>query len=140
MLLVGIFILPALGLPVLKIGTHPVALAFMGLVSGLAATGYGILIGTIADTHEQSGVFGSVSVIILAALGGVWYPIYAMPEVMQKISIISPLNWGLNGFYEIFLKDSGFIKIIGNSSALIIFFIVTIALSVFIEKAKRLNK
>ena len=140
MLLVGMFILPALGLPVLKIGTHPGALAFMGLASGLAATGYGILIGTIANTHEQSGVFGSVSVIILAALGGIWYPIYAMPEVMQKISIISPLNWGLNGFYEIFLKDSSFINIIGNSSALIIFFIATITLSVFIEKAKRLNK
>ena len=140
MLLVGILILPACGLPILKIGSHPLALAFMGLTSGLAAIGYGLLVGTITNTHEQSGVFGSVSVIILAALGGIWYPIYAMPEIMQKISIISPLNWGLNGFYEIFLKDSGFINIIGNSSALIIFFIATIALSVFIEKAKRLNK
>jgi len=140
MILVGIFILPTLGLPVLKIGTHPFALAVMGLSSGLAAIGYGILIGTIANTHEQSGVFGSVSVIILAALGGIWYPIYAMPEIMQQISIISPLNWGLKGFYEIFLKDMGFINIIGSTVSLIVFFLFTISLSVIIEKAKRLNK
>jgi ABC-2 type transport system permease protein len=140
MLLVGIFILPAMGLPVLKLGSHPLALVVMGLISGLAAIGFGILIGTIANTHEQSGVFGSVSVIILAALGGIWYPIYAMPEIMQKISIISPLNWGLNGFYEIFLKDTGFSNIVGSLIALTLFFAVTLFLSVFFEKVKRLNK
>ena len=140
MLLVGILILPAVGLPVLKIGSHPFALAFMGIASGLAAIGFGLLVGTITNTHEQSGVFGSVSVIILAALGGVWYPIYAMPPIMQKISIISPLNWGLNGFYEIFLKDGGFAQIIGSVTVLIIFFVMTVFLSVLIEKIKRFNK
>ena len=101
MLLVGILILPAVGLPVLRIGSHPFALAFMGIISGLAAIGFGLLVGTITNTHEQSGVFGSVSVIILAALGGIWYPIYAMPPIMQKISIISPLNC----FQPIFPND-----------------------------------
>ncbi len=140
MLAVGIFILPALGLPKLNLGSHIFALLFLGAASGLAATGYGILVGTVADTHEQSGVFGSISVIILAALGGIWYPVYAMPAVMQSISIISPLNWGLNGFYEIFLKAGNFIDITPYSIALIAFFIVTVAFSILIEKIKRLNQ
>ncbi len=140
MLLVGIFILPAFGLPVLNLGSNPFALIIMGVASGLAATGYGILIGTISDTHEQSGVFGSVSVIILAALGGIWFPVYAMPAFMQKISVISPLNWGLNGFYEIFLKDGGFMQIIKYAILLFLFFIVTLFISTLIEKIKRLNK
>jgi len=140
MLLVGIFVLPAFGLPTLNLGSHPLALIFMGLTSGLAATAYGILIGTISETHEQSGVFGSVSVIIMAALGGVWYPVYAMPSFMQEISVISPLNWGLNGFYEIFLKDGSFSQILGHALLLILFFIIMISISIFIEKIKRLNK
>jgi ABC-2 type transport system permease protein len=140
MLAVGIFILPALGLPKLNLGSHLFALLFLGAASGLAATGYGVLVGTFAETHEQSGVFGSISVIILAALGGVWYPVYAMPAIMQDISIISPLNWGLNGFYEIFLKAGRFIDIVEYSVALIVFFIITVALSYLIEKIKRLNQ
>jgi ABC-2 type transport system permease protein len=140
MLAVGIFILPSLGLPKLNLGDHIFALLFMGAASGLAATGYGILVGTVADTHEQSGVFGSISVIILAALGGIWYPVYAMPSIMQTISIISPLNWGLNGFYEIFLKAGNFSDIAPFSLALIAFFMVTIVLSIVIEKIKRINQ
>ncbi len=140
MLAVGIFILPALGLPKLNLGSHLFTLLFMGAASGLAATGYGVLVGTIAETHEQSGVFGSISVIIFAALGGVWYPVYAMPSIMQDISKISPLNWGLNGFYEIFLKDGDFTQIAGYAGALILFFIVTGAISIIIEKIKRFNK
>jgi ABC-2 type transport system permease protein len=104
MLLVGIFILPAMGLPVLKLGSHPLALVVMGLISGLAAIGFGILIGTIANTHEQSGVFGSVSVIILAALGGIWYPIYAMPENNAEDQYYFSLKLGLKRFLRNLFK------------------------------------
>ena len=139
MILTGIFILPLFGLPVLNLGTHPLALIITALASGLAAVGYGILVGTITETHEQAGVFGSVSVIILASLGGIWFPVYAMPAIMQKISIISPLNWGLESFYDIFLKNGNITDILPEISALFVFFIITILIAYFYEGAKRLR-
>lgn len=139
MILAGIFILPLFGLPVLHLGTNTPALIITALSSGLAAVGYGILVGTIAETHEQAGVFGSVSVIILASLGGVWFPVYAMPPIMQKISIISPLNWGLESFYDIFLKNGNLIDILPEISTLLLFFIITILIAFFYEKSKRLR-
>jgi len=139
MILTGIFILPLFGLPVLNLGTHLFALIITALASGLAAVGYGILVGTITETHEQAGVFGSVSVIILASLGGIWFPVYAMPAVMQKISIISPLNWGLESFYDIFLKNGTITDILPEISALFIFFIITILIAYLYEGAKRLR-
>lgn len=139
MILSGIFILPLFGLPVLNLGTHPFALILTALSSGLAAVGYGILVGTMAETHEQAGVFGSVSVIILASLGGIWFPVYAMPSFMQKISIISPLNWGLESFYDIFLKNGTLTDIFPEISALLVFFSFTILISYFYEKSKRLR-
>ncbi|MCF6184573.1 MAG: ABC transporter permease [Bacteroidales bacterium] len=139
MILAGIFVLPLFGLPVLNLGTHPFALLITALASGLAAVGYGILVGTIAETHEQAGVFGSVSVIILASLGGIWFPVYAMPAIMQKISVISPLNWGLESFYDIFLKNGTVSDILPEISALTSFFIFTILIAYFYEKAKRMK-
>ena len=107
MLLVGLFLLPLFGLPELNLGHNLFTLAIMVMAIGLAATAYGLALGAIAGTVDQAASFGSVSVIIMAALGGIWVPIFMMPPLMQKISVISPLNWGLEGFYTIFLRNGG---------------------------------
>lgn len=121
MLLVGIFILPLFGLPELTLGNNIMALVLMIISTGLAATGYGLALGSIAGTAEQAASFGSVSVIIMAALGGIWVPVFMMPSFMQKISVISPLNWGLEGFYTIFLREGTLSDILPQAGLLIIF-------------------
>jgi ABC-2 type transport system permease protein len=98
MLGVGTTLLPLIGLPELVIGNNMTAIAASALCSGLAATGYGVLVGTLFNTHQQSSTFGSVSVVILAALGGIWVPVFVMPEPVQAIAEFSPLYWGLNAF------------------------------------------
>ena len=35
--------------------------------AGLAAIGFGVLLGTVANTQEQSAPFGATSVVVLAA-------------------------------------------------------------------------
>ncbi|HSG67411.1 MAG TPA: ABC transporter permease [Bacteroidales bacterium] len=111
MLMVGMFILPLFGLPVLELGRHIPALLLMVIATGLAATSYGMALGAIASTPEQAASFGSVSVIIMAAIGGIWVPVFMMPSPMQRFSVISPLNWGLEGFYTIFLRNGGMLDI-----------------------------
>ena len=129
MILTGIFIIPLLGLPALKLGHSFIALFAMAISSSLAAIGYGLAIGSIARTNQQASIFGAVSVVILAAIGGVWIPTFIMPHFMQIISNISPLNWGLNGFNEIFVRDAGLYDILPYFSASIIFFIITLFIS-----------
>jgi ABC-2 type transport system permease protein len=124
MLLVGVFIMPLIGLPMLEIGPHKIALAVMAIASGLAATGYGVAVGTIATTHEQAATFGAVSIIIFAALGGIWVPVYVMPPLMRVLSQFSPLQWGLNGFYDILLRGGDLVVVLAETSKLLIFFIL----------------
>lgn len=128
MLLVGICILPMFGLPELSLGNNIPALFIMVVATGLAATGYGLALGAIAGTVEQAASFGSVSVIIMAALGGIWVPIFVMPAMMQQISVISPLNWALEGFYTIFLRNGG----LGDIWLQLVLLIIFCALSMFI--------
>jgi len=125
----GIYITPLLGLPALKLGHSITAMIAMSVSSSLAAIGYGLAIGSIARTNQQASVFGAVSVIILAAIGGVWIPIFLMPRFMQLVSKISPLNWGLNGFNEIFVRDCNFLDILPYFSASIVFFIISLLIS-----------
>jgi ABC-2 type transport system permease protein len=109
----------------------------VALFSGLAAIGFGILLGTIAKTQEQSAPFGATSVVILAAIGGVWVPVFAMPKVMQVISHISPMNWGLNAFYDVLLRKADAVEILPEIFLLLLFFIITIFIAIQYDKKKR---
>ncbi|MCG3167336.1 MAG: hypothetical protein POELPBGB_03126 [Bacteroidia bacterium] len=137
MMLVGIYILPLLGLPAFEIGTNFIPLALMIFASSLAATGYGFMVGSLFRSHHQAMVFGSVSVVILAAIGGVLVPVYVMPGIMQSFSIVSPLNWSLNGLNNVFLRQTEFAAIIPDVLKLSGFFIVMILLSVKFNQLKK---
>jgi ABC-2 type transport system permease protein len=139
MLCVGVFILPLLGLPELNIGNNLPMLFLVAFSSGLAATGFGLLVGTIATSHDQASLFGAVFVIILAAIGGIWVPTFVMPEVMKKIAVISPLNWGLEAFYGIFLRNFGFKEIFPEVAKLLVFFGASLSGSYLYQKYKRLK-
>ncbi len=134
MLMVGKYLLPAMGLPQLEIGPHKVALLALAIASGLAATGFGVAIGTIATTHEQASTFGAVSIIIFAALGGIWVPVYIMPHTIRIISEFSPLYWGLNGFYDIFLRNGNFVAVLPEIFKLIFFFAVMLLIAIGFNK------
>ena len=110
---------------------------FTAVFAGFAAIGFGILLGTIAKTQEQSAPFGATSVVILAAVGGVWVPVFAMPKIMQVIAGISPMNWGLNAFYDVILRNATFLDIIPEISYLFLFFIAMISISLFYDEKKR---
>ena len=112
-------------------------MSVVALFSGLAAIGFGILLGTMAKTQEQSAPFGATSVVILAAVGGVWVPVFAMPKVMQYIAKASPMNWGLEAFYDVLLRHNTIVGILPLLAALLLFFIVMVAISIIYDEKKR---
>ncbi|MCP4681111.1 MAG: ABC transporter permease [Desulfobacterales bacterium] len=130
-LLIGKFLLPLLGTPALEMGSDPLAVMIIVFTSILAATGYGILLGTLCRTFEQASSIGPISVVIAAAIGGVMVPVYAMPKIMQEISLFSPLAWGLNGFYDILVRGGNVSDILFEALLLFSFFILTLLAACF---------
>lgn len=133
----GKYLMPLLGLPALHTGDNFPAIGAMVLALGLAAAGYGIFVGTVFPTHQQASTFGAVSVVILGAIGGIWVPVFVMPEILQKISLISPLGWGMNGFNDIFLKGYSLAQILPELFCLLFFSGIMLILSFIFEKIKK---
>jgi len=129
MLLVGLYLFPLLGLPKLDVSGKLPTLYAVAFFSGLAAIGLGLLLGTIAKTQEQSAPLGAILVVILAAIGGVWVPVFVMPPFMQILSKISPMNWGLEAFYDVFLRNVGFAEILPEILLLLFFFMLTLLIA-----------
>ncbi len=137
MLLIGVYILPLFGTPALTFGSGAIPLIFITLAVSLAASGYGILIGTMATSQEQSSIFGSISVVILAALGGIWVPTFMMSDLMVKASKISPLNWGLTAYYDILLRNTNLLTILPQLLMLLAFFVVCISIAFLYNRYKK---
>jgi len=137
MLSVGLVFLPMLGLPKLVLGSSFAGIFILTLATSFAATGYGVMVGTLATTEHQAAIMGSLSILLLSALGGIWVPSYVMPEVMRNISTWSPLNWSLSGFYKLFLRGAGIADVLGDSLKLIAFFIGTMAIAYIANREKR---
>ena len=136
MLLIGVYLFPAIGLPTLNVSGKLPLLFIVAFFAGLAAIGLGLLLGTLAKTPEQSAPFGATFVVILAALGGVWVPVFVMPQFMQTLSNISPMNWGLNAFYDVFLRNSSLIEIVPEITLLFLFFIITTLIAIVYNEKK----
>lgn len=139
MFLMGIYVLPRLGLPSLALGQSISALVLMSISASLAAIGYGIAIGKVATSNQQASVFGAISVVIMAAVGGVWIPVFVMPEVMQIVSHISPLNWGLSGFYDIFVRDGGLESVWPESCTLLLFAALCLGVALYYGRRKSIR-
>lgn len=129
MLAAGSFLLPLLGTSGLEIGSRLGAILPIALAASLAATGYGLLVGSLAKTYEQASMFGAVSIVIAAALGGIMIPVYVMPRYMQEISTFSPLAWGLTAFQDIFVRGGSLRTVLPEISYLLLFFIISIVIS-----------
>ena len=129
MLGVGSFALPLLGTSGLVVGPEAPTVAVIALAASLAATGYGIMVGTLAKSYEQASMFGAVSIVIAAAMGGVMVPVYVMPRSMQDASVVSPLAWGLNAFQDVFLREGTLRTVAPELSYLAIFFLLTMTIA-----------
>jgi ABC-2 type transport system permease protein len=101
---IGNKIFPFLGLPALNIPEDWIGLFCVTFACGYCAVCYAIAVGVFAKTGEQSNGFGVISILIMAALGGLLVPSFAMPARLQNIIQISPLHWALEAYYGLFLE------------------------------------
>ncbi len=101
---IGNWLFPHIGLPRLHLPADKGGLLLVTLVCGWCATSYAIAVGVFARTAEQANGFGAISVVILAALGGLLVPSFAMPANFQQVLKLSPLHWGLEAYYGLFLE------------------------------------
>ena len=137
MICVGIFLMPLVGLPPFDPGSNYPAIILIAISSALAAISYGLTIGIVSVSHQQAANFGSVSVVILAAFGGIFVPVFAMPPMMRVLSSFSPLNWGLEAFYDIFLRNSGIVEVLPDIAKLLVFAFAGMIVSIIYIRHKK---
>jgi len=132
---IGVFLMPFLGLAALDLkGVNWLMLMLVTLVIGAAGTAFGVLVGSFSTTQQRSAVFGSISVVILAAIGGVWVPLYLMPDAMRTFGKLSPLNWSMEAYNVVLLRDGSIADLWPFLVPLLVFTAICIGVAIFAER------
>jgi ABC-2 type transport system permease protein len=135
---IGIWIFPLMGLPALNLPPDLPGLIIVTLICGWCAAAYAICIGVFAETQEQANGFGAVSIVILAALGGLIVPSFVMPASFRAIMKISPLHWCLEAYYGLFLEGGKLKDILTNILSLLAITLLIQLLTLYGLKRKNL--
>ena len=79
----------------------PVGVVLLIVTGVFAAMGIQALVTTLAKTDEQATGYGSVVGVIFGLLGGTFFPIGQGPELLSRLSLITPHAWLMQGFGEL---------------------------------------
>lgn len=101
---IGFWLFPYINLPKLIIPSNFFGLIVISLISGWCAVSFALVVGIFSQSQEQSNGIGAASIVILAAIGGLLVPSFAMPTSFQYIIKLSPMHWCLESYYGLFLE------------------------------------
>jgi ABC-type multidrug transport system permease subunit len=62
---------------------------------------FGLLLGNLARTQPQMAGGGVLTSMILASLGGCWWPIEITPQWMQSLSLALPTGWTMDALHKL---------------------------------------
>jgi ABC-2 type transport system permease protein len=112
--LVQMLLLVVFGILVMKLswGSQPLALAVILVASALAAAALGTAMGTFVKTEGQASGLSIMTGMVMALLGGCWYPLEMFPRAMQNIVQILPTTWAMKGMLDIVLRGQGLAAIL----------------------------
>ncbi len=91
----------------------------------------GLLVGVISRTAELVILFSVVGSLVLAALGGAWFPLEIAGETFSSIGHLSPAAWAMDGFQNIVLRGQGLASTLLPAGVLIAFAAIFFGLAVW---------
>jgi len=82
-------------------GSSPGGLALLLGAYLLAVAALSTLMGAVLSTPEQASAVGWIVSMILAALGGCWWPSEVMPRWLWRAAHVLPTPWAMDGFHAL---------------------------------------
>ncbi len=102
--LIGIFLMPLLGLKGLTLGEDPLAVVVIVVVMALCAAGLGVLIAALAHTEGQIGGGAAVLLWVMGALGGAFFPTFLLEGFLGQAGKAVPHYWAGKALYGVLAR------------------------------------
>jgi ABC-2 type transport system permease protein len=72
--------------------------ALVGLSCAIMSAAFGLLIASIGKTPGATRGVSILVVLIMVMLGGAWVPTFIFPPWVQRVTVVVPARWAVDGF------------------------------------------
>lgn len=126
MALVQMLLLVGFGILVMKLnwGREPLALFVILLASALAAAAFGTMLGTFVKTEGQASGLSIMFGMVMALMGGCWYPLELFPAAIQNAVKVLPTTWAMQGMLDLVLRGKSLMDILPEAGVLLGFAVI----------------
>ncbi|MGJ8663352.1 MAG: ABC transporter permease [Marinicella sp.] len=99
-------------------GEHWLMIFILLLSWAAACAGFSILMGSLAKNEGQINGIPVIVSMLLAALGGCWWPIEVAPEWMQKLAMFLPTGWVMDALHQLMYFGGTLSDVVNHQLAL----------------------
>ena len=110
---------------------NPLAVFLILACSALAAAAIGTAMGTFIKSEGQASGLSIMAGMLMGMLGGCWFPLELFPPVMQKIAMIFPTYWSMQGLLDLLLRGGGLVNILPEAGVLLGFAVIFFSVGVW---------
>ena len=108
----------------IHVGGSWLGLGLISLAAAVMASTFGIFVSALGRNEQQSRGLAIFVVLTMTMLGGAWFPSFLMPDWVQKVAMIIPVKWAVDGFDAMTWRGSDFSAVPTAVGALLAFAVV----------------
>jgi ABC-2 type transport system permease protein len=116
---------------------HPLELAALSAAFCAAGAALGAFLGTFCSTQRQAGSLGLAVAMVLAVLGGCWYPASLFPAALREAAHWNPAGWAMEGFLSVLSPGSAAAAALRDAGLLSLFAAAAFLLTAVVSRARR---
>jgi ABC-2 type transport system permease protein len=101
-------------------------LGFLGVCAAfsLMTAAFGLMIAALGKTVEATRGYSIMATLIMVMLGGAWAPTFIFPKWLQKITVVVPTRWAMDGLDGMTWRGLGFTAALGPVGVMLFFTLV----------------
>jgi len=93
-------------------GENIAALALVIFAYTLCVASLGVLFGALVRTVEQASGIGVLATLVMASLGGCWWPMEIVPRPMQLAGHVFPTAWAMDALHKLISFGHGLTEVL----------------------------
>ena len=131
--LLQVVVLWAFGILVFQIdlGLSPATVILVSLLVVLVSAGFGVMLASLVQTERSGDSAGVLASLVMAPIGGCWWPLFITPAWMQSLAKLTPHGWANTGFNKLMLFGAEFGDVLLEMAALIVFALAFVAVALW---------
>ncbi|MDD5339498.1 MAG: ABC transporter permease [Dehalococcoidales bacterium] len=114
-----------------NVGLSPLAIIILSLLMVIMSSAFAIMLATLANSIRGASSLAVITSLLLAPLGGCWWPGFLYPEWLQNISKITPHAWATDAFNKLMVFGADFGDVVPSIIALLVFAVIFSGIAVW---------